>query len=59
MRKKTKKSVPGPFTVYLPRDLNEWLRLYAKQEGRTLTKQTELILRVGQRIVMQPESTHN
>lgn len=30
-----------PFSVYISKELNEWLRATAKEEGRTLTAQVE------------------
>lgn len=42
--KKPNKKV-APFTVHLSAELNLWIRAYAKQESRSLTKQTEKIFR--------------
>lgn len=36
-----------PFTVYLPEDLDRWLRDQAHEDGRTLTAQTVRVLRAG------------
>ncbi len=47
----------SPFTVYLPKDLDEWLRSLAKQEGRTLTKQTEMILVAGRTALSRSQSS--
>jgi hypothetical protein len=36
-----------PFTVYLPEDLDLWLRNESLEHGRTLTAQTVRVLQAG------------
>ena len=38
-----------PYTVYLPEELDLWLRGQAYAESRTLTAQTVLVLQAGRR----------
>lgn len=45
-----------PFTVYLPEDLDRWLREQAVEHGRTLTSQTVRVLRAGRDIALNGES---
>jgi hypothetical protein len=36
-----------PFTVYLPEELDRWLRAESLRESRTLTAQTIYVLQLG------------
>jgi hypothetical protein len=51
MKQKLRRKLEGTnvrqFTVYLPEELDLWLRSQAHEQGRTLTKQTEFTLRAG------------
>lgn len=38
-----------PFTIYLPHDVDVWIRTQAAANSRTLTAETILTLRAGQR----------
>lgn len=51
MRKPVTNRKARPFTVYLPTDLDEWLRNEAVQNGRTLTAQTVRVLQAGRRAI--------
>lgn len=43
-----------PFTIYLPEELDTWLRREAEVQDRTLTAQTVRVLQAG-RLAMAPQ----
>ena len=53
--KNTQKNVPvkkvKKFTVYIPADLDAWIRQAAKSERRTLSAHTELVLLAGKNVL--------
>lgn len=53
MRTRTKHPETGvrPFTVYLPPQLDRWLRCHAEQEGRTLTGAATLAVKAYRDLV--------
>lgn len=60
MKRSLRKRQPGarirPFTIYLPEDLDRWLRERACEHGRTLTEQTVRVLKVGREKVEAGET---
>ena len=58
MRTRLRKPSPDavkarPFTVYLPEDLDRWLRDQSHEQGRTLTAQTVRVLRAGRAVISE------
>jgi plasmid stability protein len=52
-RQRLKEKKVRPFTVYLPEEMDEWLRQQAAEHGRTLTAQTVRVLRAGRATLSQ------
>jgi len=51
LRRKLKGTNSRPFTVYLPEELDLWVRNSAHEAGRTLSEQTTRILRAGREVL--------
>lgn len=51
LRRKLKGTNSRPFTVYLPDELDLWLRNHAHEHGRTLSEQTARVLLAGREVL--------
>lgn len=53
LRKPIKNAYVRPYTVYLPEELDLWLRTSACAHGHTLSEQTRRVLIAGQRALLR------